>query len=74
MFSHLRKAAFAMQKVPAQLLLSEPLQDEASAVQARLPSYRYGLQGKPLLVEKSIADKPRCAKTAVLLSFPSVRL
>ncbi len=36
-FSHLREAAFAMQKVPTQLLLSVPLQDEASAVQARLP-------------------------------------
>ena len=73
-FSHLRRAAFAMQKVPTQLLLSVPLQDEAPAVQARLPRCRYGLQGQPLLVEQSIADKPHCAETAVLLSLPSIQL
>ena len=74
-FPHLPKAAFAMQHVPTQLLLSVPLQDEASsAVQARLPWCRYGLQGKPLLVEQSIADKPHCAKIAVLLSLSSIRL
>ncbi len=34
---HLHQAAGAIQKVPMQLVLSALLQDEAAAVQARLP-------------------------------------
>ena len=43
-------------------------------MQARLPQSRYRLKEKPLLVERSNADKPRCAKTAVLLSLSGIRL
>ncbi len=70
--SYLHQAAVAIQEVPTQLLRSTPLQDEASAVQARLPWYHrcgYTLAETPLLAEQSNADKLHCAETAVLLSL-----